>query len=140
MPRQRAFAHYGRFIVVSGLGWGLALLLLWAGIHVFALPVWTANAIGDAVAITFVFFTSPQAAFGTQTLRKPRLFFIWLAWQVVHIASISWALDALTSATSAALLPKLGSSLEVALKIAITPVTLTLNFVVMRWLITRNHH
>lgn len=140
LSRQHVLAHYWRFIVVSGLGWGFALLLLWAGVHALAMPVWAANAVGDAAAITFVYFASPQVAFGTQALRDPRTFSCWLAWQALHIAAISWVLDALTGATSATLLPMLGHSLEVVLKIAITPVTLTLNFVVMRWLIARNQH
>ncbi len=135
--RRRLLVHYSRFAVLSGMGWLLALLLLWAGVHAWALPVWAANAIGDAVAITFVFFASPQLVFGTHNSPKTHLFMLWCIWQIAHIALISFVLDFLVSATTQLLHHALGDALEVVLKIAITPVTLTLNFVVVRWLLHR---
>ncbi len=129
-PSPRLLAQYARFAVLAGIGWMLALVLLWLGVHALYLPVWVANAIGDAVAITFVFFASPQAVFGTHNPHKARTFRLWVLWQLAHIALISWAVDALTGATEAALRPDLGRWLEITLKVAITPVTLTLNFMV----------
>lgn len=128
-------SHYLRFVALSGAGWLLSLALLWIGVHALGLPVWTANALGDAVAITCVFLAAPQAVFGIGNPDKGRTLAVWSLWQVVHIALISWAVDALSHAARDTPLVALGTALEVAAKVAITPVTVTLNFFVARWLL-----
>lgn len=128
---------YRRFVLLSGLAWLASLAVLWLGVNVLQWPAWSANAAGDVLAVSLVFGLYPATVFGSRHRRWLAAFAPWAIWQALHIALISWAVDALSAALSPLASAATSQWVEVAVKVAITPVTLTLNFVVARWLLHR---
>jgi putative flippase GtrA len=128
-------ATYPRFVLLSGFAWLASLAVLWIGVNVLEWPAWGANAVGDGLAVSLVFALYPGTVFGSRHHRWLAAFAPWFAWQVVHIALISWAVDALAAMLTPAFPPAGGQWVEVAVKVALTPATITLNFLVARHLL-----
>jgi putative flippase GtrA len=129
--------QYTRFVIVSGMGLILAVGLLWVGTHLAGLPVWLANAIGDCVAVSFVFIMSERSIFsgtGHYLLAK---YGAWIVWQVAHISAISVVLEWLVRHGAGHLMAPLAQAPETTFKLLITPVTVSLNFIAARFLLHR---
>jgi putative flippase GtrA len=138
------------FFLVSGAGLLLdvtcSAALVQAGLAPFS-----ASMIGAASAVTFVYVVSRLSIFAQKTVGTWGEFLLYVVWQVIAIsaASLGVALLALWIEPRVALLTSSASAqLDVALpgalalatgvgKILVTPLTLTANFLFMRWLTER---
>lgn len=127
--------QYAGFFIVSGIGLLIAVGLLWLLVHLGNLPVGWANAVADTSAATFVFFASRLKIFDNATGHTGFKYMAWLAWQIIHIMLISSALTWLTHTFGPRLYDFALGSPETLLKVAVTPLTMTLNFIVARLLL-----
>ena len=128
---------YVDFVFVSGAGLALATAILWAGVRLLGLSPFVANNLGDAAAVTFVFFVSAHRSFTHSHRFMLAKFAAYVGWQVLHITLISATIAALVAwpTFTATFEPPVPS--EVAAKLVITPITVTLNFLVASLLIER---
>lgn len=134
VPRQ-----FLGFLLLSGTGLVLATAILWAGVHLAGQSPFVANFVGDAVAITFVFFVSAHRTFVHAHRFMLARFAAYVGWQVVHVSLISWAVASLVALPSLHEVVARFAPVEVVAKLVLTPFTVTANFVVARLLIERIH-
>ncbi len=113
-----------RFGVVSGVGWALDFLVFSLLVHLGNAP-WLANALGATLAVIWVYAASVRLIFryGGASLRGT--FAAYAAFQVVGIATASWAVGALVA--------YVGSPPLLA-KVLVTPGTFLANYLFMAWL------
>jgi putative flippase GtrA len=143
------FARLGRFGVVSGFGLALDFCISIA-LREAGLPVFFANVVGAACAVTFVFFASIRRVFDADPTpaQRSRKYVAYLTWQAVAVPAASTAIAALTPLGERAAhaiadaLPALaplasrpGAPFFLA-KCAVTPATFYANFLFMNWLLT----
>lgn len=140
---------FSSFAVVSGTGWlidvGLTLALVAAGLA----PFW-GSVLGSLTAVSFVFVVSQLATFDVERVRTDRYapYLLWHAVTLPLASALVAGLAGLIEGPVAGILPRLPEGVAAALpgplalaaglaKVAVTPVTLTANFLFMRWLVER---
>lgn len=130
------------FILVSGLGWVIDLSVYILFITLFGTEVFYSNIISAIPAITFVFFTSTKKIFQNRTsrLKSKYKFIIYLVYQLLLLLLISslgqYLYDTLMNNVSlfSSVIVNQG---KVLIKIAITPISMGLNFLFMKVLLER---
>lgn len=132
-----------KFALISGIGWmldiGVTLGLVAAGSDVMV-----ANMIGAGLAVSFVFIAAQRHVFFAEDRSLVGFFAVYLVWQVMAITAASFAIDQLAAFLSSCgagafaqracgLLgdPTLAAGIA---KVAVTPITMYLNFLFMGWL------
>ncbi len=132
VPRQ-----YVGFLLISGTGLVLATVILWAGVRLAGRSPFVANFVGDAVAITFVFFVSARRTFVHAHRFLLARFGAYVGWQIVHVSLISWGVASMVDFPLFREIVARFAPTEVVAKLLLTPVTVTANFIVARFLIER---
>lgn len=130
------------FIFVSGIGWLLDFSIFTCLTAFFNLPVLMANCISSVPAVLWVFIFSSRKIFINQKTKLTLIqkYFIYFGYQLVLIVVISFAAQFLHTAlvnNNLLFLPILQEYSESVAKILITPVTMALNFIVMKLLIEK---
>jgi putative flippase GtrA len=125
-----------KFFSVSCVGWLIDFSAYIALTSWLGLSVMMANLISSIPAITFVFVVSTRNIFKRGTKIKLRYkYIIYLTYQFALLVCISsfgeWLFN-LASASSLMYISLLTSNLKLAIKIVITPITMTINFIVMK--------
>ncbi|MEQ3340752.1 GtrA family protein [Clostridium butyricum] len=128
-----------KFIIVSGIGW-----LIDFSIYLFLtiklnLIVGYANFISGIPAITFVFFISTQKIFKNKLegIGLKKKYFMYFIYQIFLMLAVSWIGQLLYKnilSSDIFFLVKESSYLKIIIKIIITPITMFLNFCVMKLL------
>lgn len=126
-----------KFLLVSGTGWlmDFSIYLLLTGKLNFT--VGYSNFISGIPALTFVFFISTKKIFkqnikGISLKKKYSIYFLY---QIILIAMVSWIGQFLYSSISISELYEIfiiNKYLKIFIKVIITPVTMSLNFCVMK--------
>jgi putative flippase GtrA len=128
---------YMSFVLISGIGLGIATLTLWIGVRLFGLSPFTANFLGDVLAVSFVFVVSAHQTFVHAHHFMLTKFGVYAGWQFLHISAISWAVAALVSWPAFEGPVSALGPVEVIAKLLVTPLTVTANFVVAMLLIEK---
>lgn len=126
----------GVFIGVSGLGW-LLDFTLYTLLAFCAVPLFWCNVLGALAGISFVFVFSNRYIFkGHSRIPLWGKYMLYVMYQIVLVYSVSlllvWVHGALLES---GLLPQ--ASLAIVAKLLITPITLVLNFLVLKNLIEK---
>lgn len=130
-----------RFILVSGAGWGIDFAIYTVLVKLFFQGVFIANCISSLLAITFVFFIATRKVFesnsGRLSLRSKYLLYI--MYQIILILFISWLAAVLNRELSSFFhnFILIKENTELVSKVMITPVTMILNFIVMKYLVEK---
>jgi len=127
-----------KFFSVSGVGWLIDFGVYIALTSFFEFPVMTANFISSMPAITFVFIVSTRKIFKNSVKIKLRYkYIIYLSYQLVLLLCVSafgeW-LFGVASSSSIVKIALIAANLKLIIKIAITPITMIVNFIVMKML------
>lgn len=130
---------YFGFLLISGTGLILATTILWSGVRLLGLSPFVANLMGDALAVTFVFFVSAHRSFVHAHRFMLAKFGAYVGWQLIHIALISWSIDTLVGWPAFRSLVEPDAPTEVAAKLLLTPITVTANFIVAHFIIEKIH-
>ena len=133
------FTQFLHFIGISGAGW-LIDFSLFNLLHFALESVAVCNLVSSLAAVSFVFALSVRKTFAQKQGGIPlRIkFAVYATYQIVLISAMSLLISAIDARLSALLTPSPAAPLSSALaKIAATPVTMTLNFFVMKFLIER---
>jgi len=102
--------------------------------------VWYSNFISAIPSVTFVFFVSTQKTFSKNKSRYSlkTKYFIYLIYQFLLLVIISAAGQAIYNLlTGFALQTVIFENLKIVVKILITPITMTINFFVMKLLVEK---
>lgn len=143
-------SKYLAFTFVSGVGWLIDIGLTTGSVAFGAQPFF-ASTFGAATAVTFVYVVSRLSIFGEHTLGAADDFALYVLWQIaaIAVASACVALLAhlfqpfaarLTQFEPATVYRATQDGLPLATlfaKIVVTPLTLTANFLFVRWLLER---
>ena len=116
------------FFWISGAGWLIAIFTLWALVNLVAFTPFVANAIGDFLAVSFVFFVSSYRTFFHKSHFLLTKFLFYLFYQACLITLISYLVQALSNITFPGKLIEVFVYIEVIAKIVVTPLTFLLNF------------
>lgn len=130
-------AKYLGFVVISGIGLGIATVVLWIGVRLLGLSPFTANFLGDFLAVSFVFVVSARRTFVHAHHFMLAKFGAYAVWQFLHITAISWVVAALVSWPAFEGTVSEFGPVEVIAKLLVTPLTVTANFVVALLLIEK---
>jgi putative flippase GtrA len=129
------------FFAISGCGWliDFSLFTILTGLLNFS--VMHANVMSSIPAITFVFFTSTRRTFINKSHIKLRCkYLIYFAYQAILIVGISvfgQLLFEILITSPISTIAIVETHAELAVKITITPITMTCNYVVMKALLER---
>lgn len=127
-----------KFVGVSGLGWcmdfTLYTTLAWLGV-----PLFVANVLGSTVGVSFVFFSSTRFIFKNQgpipLYAKYIFYLIYQVALILFMSKLLVAMHGLLGVYAPAFVPV--SLLPLLAKMLVTPVSMVINFIVLKGLIEK---
>jgi len=127
---------------VSGIGWLIDFSIYFALTTWLDFSVIPANFISTAPAILWVFWFSSRHIFAAKKtgLKLYQKYLIYFAYQMLLVAGISFFAGYLHTRFMASGLTQyelLHANIKMLIKIAITPITMTMNFIVMKSLLEK---
>ena len=134
---KKLLIQIAKFLAVSGTGWvidfGVFLMLT----SFLQFNVAYANMISCIPSLTFVFLVSTHKVFARSRTNVPLYakYIIYFAYQMVMVFCVSWLGQWLYDAVAATQLMNIAliaANLKLLCKICITPITMTINFCVMK--------
>ena len=130
------------FLFVSGIGWALDFSVFFCLTRFLGFPILAANCTSAAPAVLWVFWFSSKRIFMANkskfSLRQK--YFLYFGYQLLLVAGISFLADYLHAWLLASGLISFQPLLEYSkllVKIAITPVTMLMNFITMKTLVEK---
>lgn len=143
MKRTGFFLQVISFFCISGIGWIIDFSVYICITHYFSASVKYANMISSLPAITYVFIVSTRKTFSKKIgkVSLPEKYAIYALYQLLLVTSISLLGEQLYLFLAQIDLVQhnvfLLTSLKLIIKIIITPITMTCNFIVMKFLIEK---
>lgn len=134
---KKLFKQILSFLAVSGTGWLIDFGMFWLLTTFLQFNVAYANIISCIPSLTFVFLMATHKIFKKNRTRVPvwGKYIIYFIYQMVLVFCISWVgqwlFDSL-STTALMDIPFLAVNLKLFCKICITPITMIINFCVMK--------
>jgi putative flippase GtrA len=130
------------FFVISGLGWMIDFSIYAAVTIFFDLNVLTANMLSSIPAITFVFYISTKKTFEQKenTIKLKYKYLIYFTYQIILLVCVSFLgqmMFTYINMVNLTDIPFILNNLKIVVKILITPVTMLMNFIVMKLLIEK---
>ncbi|MGG6194186.1 GtrA family protein [Pantoea allii] len=124
------------FIILSGLGWCIDLIVYSTLVVIFKVSAAPANFLSSYAGLTFVWFTSLKYVFNKKTNKQSTFLLLFWSWQFLSIIVASKAVEHLSSYLNAySFLTNVNT--DIVAKIAVTPVTLLCNYLFMRFLTSK---
>lgn len=136
----KIFKQFLSFLLVSGVGWLIDFTIYFLLTHFAKLNVALANVISSIPAITYVFLISTRKIFKSSTskISLKYKYLIYFGYQLILVSCVSlfgeFLHDKLINIITISFLL---NNLKMVIKILITPITMTINFIVMKNLIER---
>jgi len=130
------------FIAISGIGWLIDFSVYLILIKFFTFSIKYANMISAVPAVTFVFFVSVRKTF-IQKQSRIRLgykYLIYFFYQIILLLCVSWTAQMMFDCFLQSLWVHytiLLSNAKILVKLLITPITMTINFFVMKGIIEK---
>ena len=138
---NKLFHQFKTFLLTSGIGWVIDFSIYSTITTFLGTNVLYANIISSIPAVTFVFFVSIKKTFSNNSTKVSLKlkYIIYIVYQLILLFIISslgqWLFDILITTPWIATL--LGKYIKIFIKIIITPITMTINFLVMKGLIEK---
>lgn len=138
---HKLFHQFKTFLFTSGIGWIIDFSLYSIFTTFLGISVLYANMISSIPAVTFVFIVSIRKTFSNNTtnISLKQKYFIYIIYQFMLLLIISnlgqWLFDIMK--TIPWIVRILDGYIKVFIKLIITPVTMTINFLVMKGLIEK---
>lgn len=130
------------FFIVSGIGWCIDFSTYLILTYFFGIPISYANMLSSIPAVTYVFLMSTRNIFKNE-MSKISLkykYIIYFTYEVILVLIISffaqWLFN-IISKTDLIEISIIGNYLKIIIKILITPITMVINFIVMKNLIEK---
>ena len=137
---KKIFIQFIKFLFLSGIGWLIDFTLYLIFSNIFDFKIIYSNILSSIPAVTFVFFVSTRRVFVKNkkgfTLKEK--YFIYFLYQVILIITISLLGQYLYLLILKNIAVKIELKiLKLIIKILITPITMLINFIVMKFLIEK---
>lgn len=133
--------QFKRFLLTSGIGWLIDFGIYSIITSFFGINILYANIISSIPAVTFVFIISTRRTFtnGETNLSLRMKYIIYIIYQLILLLFISNLGQYLFYILNSNLLITMivGKYMKIFVKIIITPITMTINFLVMKFLIEK---
>lgn len=137
---KRIFHQFILFVLVSGVGWLMDFSIYTVLSYLTDMKVIVINIISSIPAITYVFLLSNKKIFKNEhsRLSLKTKYLLYFAYQLVLLLCISAFGELLYGIfIDVITVPFLLEHLKIVIKILITPITMTVNFIVMKNLIEK---
>ena len=130
------------FVFVAGIGWLIDFSIYLSLTNWVGFPVLAANCISSAPAVLWVFWFSSRRIFsantaGTKLYHKYMIYFVYQLLLVVGISFFAEYLHTCFWGGALIIHNWLRDNIKILIKIVITPITMTLNFIFMKYLIEK---
>ena len=127
------------FIGISGIGWIIDLVVYTILTSLLEVDVNIANMFSSFVGVSFVFIISTRKLFINNSKINIKIkYIIYIVYQILLISGASYVMlllkDYILDLTSIDLIVKY---IDIIVKIIITPITMLINFIVMKFLIEK---
>ena len=137
---KKILRQFIKFLFLSGIGWLIDFTLYLIFSNIFDFKIIYSNILSSIPAVTFVFFVSTRRVFVKNkkgfTLKEK--YFIYFLYQVILIITISLLGQYLYLLILKNIKVKIELKiLKLIIKILITPITMLINFIVMKFLIEK---
>lgn len=133
--------QFKRFLLTSGIGWLIDFGIYSIITSFFGINILYANIISSIPAVTFVFIISTRKTFTNEdsNLSLRMKYIIYIIYQLILLLFISNLGQYLFYILNRNLLITMivGKYMKIFVKIIITPITMTINFLVMKFLIEK---
>lgn len=129
----------GKFFGISGIGW-LMDFTIFTLLSSFGFNVVYSNFISSAVAVSFVFWFSSKKTFKEKKfgLGLKYKYIIYIIYQIILILVMSYIIKALSNFIFTSIsIELIKNYAKIISKILVTPVTMVLNFIVMKNIIEK---
>jgi hypothetical protein len=137
---KKILKQFINFLFLSGIGWLIDFTLYLLFSNVFNLKIIHSNILSSIPAVTFVFFVSTRKIFAKNNSRisLKEKYLIYFLYQLILILLISLLAQYLylLSLKNISMNVEL-KLLKIIIKILITPITMLINFIVMKFLIEK---
>lgn len=137
---KKILKQFINFLFLSGIGWLIDFTLYLLFSNVFNLKIIHSNILSSIPAVTFVFFVSTRKIFSKNNSRisLKEKYLIYFLYQLILILLISLLAQYLylLSLKNISMNVEL-KLLKIIIKILITPITMLINFIVMKFLIEK---
>ena len=137
---KKILKQFINFLFLSGIGWLIDFTLYLLFSNVFNLKIIYSNILSSIPAVTFVFFISTRKIFSKNNSRisLKEKYLIYFLYQLILILLISLLAQYLylLSLKNISMNVEL-KLLKIIIKILITPITMLINFIVMKFLIEK---
>ena len=137
---KQILKQFINFLFLSGIGWLIDFTLYLLFSNVFNLKIIYSNILSSIPAVTFVFFISTRKIFSKNNSRisLKEKYLIYFLYQLILILLISLLAQYLylLSLKNISMNVEL-KLLKIIIKILITPITMLINFIVMKFLIEK---
>ena len=137
---KKILKQFINFLFLSGIGWLIDFTLYLLFSNIFNLKIIYSNILSSIPAVTFVFFISTRKIFSKNNSRisLKEKYLIYFLYQLILILLISLLAQYLylLSLKNISMNVEL-KLLKIIIKILITPITMLINFIVMKFLIEK---
>lgn len=137
---KKILKQFINFLFLSGIGWLIDFTLYLLFSNIFNLKIIHSNILSSIPAVTFVFFVSTRKIFSKNNSRisLKEKYLIYFLYQLILIVLISLLAQYLylLSLKNISMNVEL-KLLKIIIKILITPITMLINFIVMKFLIEK---
>lgn len=137
---KKILKQFINFLFLSGIGWVIDFTLYLLFSNIFNLKIIHSNILSSIPAVTFVFFVSTRKIFSKNNSRisLKEKYLIYFLYQLILILLISLLAQYLylLSLKNISMNIEL-KLLKIIIKILITPITMLINFIVMKFLIEK---
>ena len=137
---KQILKQFINFLFLSGIGWLIDFTLYLLFSNIFNLKIIYSNILSSIPAVTFVFFVSTRKIFSKNNSRisLKEKYLIYFLYQLILILLISLLAQYLylLSLKNISMNVEL-KLLKIIIKILITPITMLINFIVMKFLIEK---
>lgn len=137
---KKVFKQFINFLFLSGIGWVIDFILYLFFSNVFNLKIIYSNILSSIPTVTFVFFVSTRKIFSKNNSRisLKEKYLIYFLYQLILIFLVSlfgqYLYLLILKRTTINVEFKI---LKLIIKILITPITMLINFIVMKFLIEK---
>ncbi|WP_405356280.1 GtrA family protein [Fusobacterium animalis] len=141
MPNlKKILRQFIKFLFLSGIGWLIDFTLYLIFSNIFDFRIIYSNILSSIPAVTFVFFVSIRKIFikNKKGLTLKEKYLIYFLYQVILIITISLLGQYLYLLILKNIAVKIELKiLKLIIKILITPITMLINFIVMKFLVEK---
>lgn len=139
---KRILKQFINFILISGTGWIIDFIVFYFLANKLNFHVGCSNLLSAIPAVTFVFMLSTNKIFANNNSRLTikTKYFIYFIYQLILVSCVSILGQYLYDLFSSSLLitgTLIAINLKVFAKLCITPITIFINFVVMKFLLEK---